>query len=154
MATDGPSPEELASYNWGGQRARPRKGIEAKFLKNETYLKPPVSCGTKYPGKSISVNVECCEGCEIYILDVCEQVQVADCVDCRIVVGPCVGSVFLLDSVGCTFSIAAKQVRLRDVTDSELRVFSPSKEAVVVESCSGLTFRSWDVAYPQLDAQV
>ena len=91
MTTEGPSPEELASYNWGGQRARPRKGIEAKFLKNETYLKPPVSCGTKYPGKSISVNVECCEGCEIYILDVCEQVQVADCVDCRIVVGPCGG---------------------------------------------------------------
>ena len=72
MTTEGPSPEEVASYNWGGQRARPRKGIEAKFLKNETYLKPPVSCGTKYPGKSISVNVECCEGCEIYILDVCE----------------------------------------------------------------------------------
>jgi hypothetical protein len=37
--------------------------------------------------------------------------------------------------------------------DSELRIFSPSKEAVVVESCSGLSFRSWDAAYPQLDAQ-
>ena len=109
MTTEGPSPEELASYNWGGQRARPRKGIEAKFLKNETYLKPPVSCGTKYPGKSISVNVECCESCEIYILDVCEQVQVADCVDCRIVVGPCGGSVFLL-SAGST-DVRFKQVK-------------------------------------------
>ena len=149
-----PEAEEAASYRWCGQRARPRRKIEYDPKRNETYLKPPGSCKTKWPDVGISVEVECCEDCNIYILDVCEQVQIAECKNCRVIVGPCVGSVFLLDSVGCTFSIAAKQVRLRDVTDSELRVFSPSKEAVVVESCSGLTFRSWDVAYPQLDAQV
>ena len=153
MTTEGPSPEELASYNWGGQRARPRKGIEAKFLKNETYLKPPVSCGTKYPGKSISVNVECCEGCEIYILDVCEQVQVADCVDCRIVVGPCGGSVFLLDCKNCRVSVAAKQLRVRDCFDCEFRVFAPKSEGSVIETSKRLTFGCWDVAYPGLAAQ-
>ena len=54
MASE-PSAEEIASFNWGGQRARPRKKIEANWLKGQTYLKPPVSCGTKFPGKSISV---------------------------------------------------------------------------------------------------
>ena len=31
------------------------------------------------------------------------QVQIDDCIDCRVVVGPCTGSVFLRDCVGCTF---------------------------------------------------
>ena len=144
---------EKASFSFGGQRARPRKGIEASFVKGQTYLKPPGSCGTKHPGVAISVDVECCEDCTICVLDVTEQVQVADCRNCRVIVGPCVGSVFLLDCVGCTFSIAARQLRLRDVVDSELRVFAPVDEGVVVESCKRLKFGAWDVAYPGLDAQ-
>ena len=136
----------------------------------------------------------------------CEQVQIAECRNCRVVVGPCVGSVFLLDSVGCTFSIAAKQAARRyaatqtmhrcDTACSHLLFTGPSAQrggvraarilaqrrgrrienkgslppcenrgpeqhhgphgvqAVVIEKCSGLTFRSWDVAYPQLHAQV
>jgi hypothetical protein len=48
LAPDGrPSPEELASFRFAGVRARPRKGIEAKWRKGEIYLKPPGSCGTR-----------------------------------------------------------------------------------------------------------
>ena len=84
-----PTKEEAESFNWGGTRARPRKKIEAVFKKNEVYLKPPGSC-TKWPGVSVNVSIECCESCQIFILDTTEQVQIADCKDCRIVVGPCV----------------------------------------------------------------
>ncbi len=147
------SAEEAASFRWGGTRARPRKKIEANWLKEQTYLKPPGSCKTKFPSQGISVEVECCEKCNIYVLDPCDQVQIADCVDCRIVVGPCVGSVFLLDCKRCTFSIAAVQLRLRDVYDSTLSVFAPTDECVVLEASDRLQIGAWDVAYPGLAAQ-
>ena len=33
--SDKPSEEEVASFKWGGTRARPRKGIEAVFRTGE-----------------------------------------------------------------------------------------------------------------------
>jgi hypothetical protein len=137
-----PTPEEIASFRWGGVRARPRKKIEGTTLTGATYLKPPGSLGSRWPGLGISIEIECCEDCHIYILDKTEQVQIADCKKCRVVVGPCVGSVFFMDCVGCTFSVAAKQIRVRDVTSSELRIYAPTHECAVVEvrghlSCCG-----------------
>ena len=73
----------------------------------------------------MGIEVECCDGCDIYVLDPCEQVQIADCKNCRVVVGPCAGSVFILDCTGCRITVAAKQLRLRDVTDCELRTYAP-----------------------------
>jgi hypothetical protein len=128
-----PTPEEIASFRWGGVRARPRKKIEGKTLTGATYLKPPGSLGSRWPGLGISIEIECCEDCQIFILDKTEQVQVADCKNCRVVVGPCFGSVFFMDCVGCTFSVAAKQIRVRDVTSSELRIYAPTHECAVVE---------------------
>lgn len=81
------------------------------------------------------------------------RVQISDCVDCRIIVGPCTGSVFLLDCTGCTISVAAKQLRLRDCTHCTLRTYAPTSESVVIETCHDLRFGAWDVAYAGLSAQ-
>ena len=86
----------------------------------------------------MSIRISACEGCSIYILDVCAQVQIDDCIDCRVVVAPCTGSVFLRDCVGCTFSVAAKQLRLRNVLRSEVRVFVDQPEAFIVEASDRL----------------
>lgn len=127
------SDEELGSFRFGGTLARPRKKIEGTTLTGTTYLKPPGSLGTKWPEQGISIVVECCADCAIYILDRTEQVQIADCTNCRVVVGPCAGSVFVLDCTGCTFSIAAKQIRVRDTHESEFRIYAPTHECAVVE---------------------
>jgi len=148
-----PSPEEIASFRFGGKRARPRKGIEGTVVSGQTYLKPPGSCGTRWPGLGITVEVDCCKDCSIYILDPCEQVQISECVDCRVVVGPCVGSLLFFDCSGCTVTSAAKQTRLRDVSNCTLRVFAPTKDSVVIETSKNLRFGGWDVAYPGLAAQ-
>ena len=140
------NPEEKASFIWGGTRARPRKGIERALKTGATFLKPPGSCGTKYPGTSVGVEIECCEDCKIYVLDPCEQVQISECINCRIVVGPCVGSVMLFDCTGCTIAVAAKQTRLRDCANCELRTFAPTSECVVIETSKGLKFGCWDVS--------
>lgn len=134
-------------------RARPRKGIEGTTVTGQTYLKPPGSCLSRWPTLGITVEVECCQDCSIYVLDPCEQVQVSDCVGCRIVVGPCVGSLLLFDCRDCTVAVAAKQVRLRDVVSCTLRVFAPTSESVVIETSNSLRIGGWDVAYPGLAAQ-
>ena len=147
------SDDEKSSFIWGGQRARPRKGIERVMRTGETYLKPPGSCNTKHAPVSICVEVECCDGCGIYVLDQCEQVQISECTNCRIVVGPCVGSVMLFDCTDCTIAVAGKQVRLRDCQTCELRTFAPTSECVVIETSKGLKFGCWDIAYPGLATQ-
>jgi hypothetical protein len=121
------SQEEKGSFNWGGQRARPRKGIERSLLADKTFLKPPGSCMSKWPKLGVGIDIECCERCNIYILDACEQVQISECVRCRIVIGPCVGSVMIFDCVDCTVAVAAKQVRLRDCSGCELRSYAPTE---------------------------
>ena len=75
------------------------------------------------------------------------QVQIAECVDCRVVVGPCVGSVFLLDCSRCTISVAAKQIRLRDMKDCELRIFAPTHECAVVEVRYHLLPSKWSTGW-------
>ena len=59
---------------------------------------------------------------------------------------------FIVDSKNCTISVAAKELRLREVADSTVRSYTPEK-AVVVESCKELRFGAWEVAYPGLAAQ-
>ena len=149
------SAEELASFTFEGQRARPRKKIEYAPIRNTTYLKPPGSCNTKWKtaGKAVGVNVECVEDSKIYILDACEQVSVAECTRCRVVVAPTSGSVFLIDMVDCVISVAAKQIRLRNCQRCELRVFVPSREGLIIEVCSDLTIGAWELSYPELSAQ-
>ena len=43
-----PAEEELESMRFAGQRARPRKGLEYAPRRDETYLKPPGSCNTRW----------------------------------------------------------------------------------------------------------
>lgn len=129
--------DEKKSFSFGGQRARPRKGIERQPLMGVTFLKPPGSCLTRWPGMGINVEVECCEKSSIYVLDPCEQVQISECVDCRIVIGPCVGSAVIFDCVGCTIAFAAKQTRLRDCAKCELRGYGPTLEVRTCAACAG-----------------
>lgn len=79
--------------------------------------------------------------------------QVADCVDCRVVVAPVSGSVFVLDCTRCVLSIAAKQIRLRNVTDCELRVFVPNPEGLIFEASTRVTVGPWEVSYEELASQ-
>jgi hypothetical protein len=152
-AEGGPDAEELASFTWGGQRARPRKGIELVMKKDATYLKPPGSLLSKWPGLGVGVEVECCENCNIYILDASERVQVSECINCRIVVGPTCGSVMLFECKGCTITVASKQIRLRDCVDCDMRVFGAAHECVVIETSKKLRIGAWDLAYAGLAAQ-
>ena len=130
--------ERAPSHARGWTRARPRKGIEGTVVSGQTYLKPPGSCNTRW-GSGVNVEAECCEDCSLYVLDVCEQVQVSECARCRMIIAPTGGSVFLIECVDCVISVAAKQIRLRDCQRCELRVFAPQPAALIIETSSDIS---------------
>ena len=60
----------------------------------------------------------------VALLDHCDQVTVDECDSSTVVIGPS-STVFLRDCRGCTFHVAANQIRLRDVTDCRIFAVPP-----------------------------
>jgi protein XRP2 len=98
-------------------------------LKREDFMfsnvKEP-SLLTKLPG---SINgqqfiIEGCRGCDIFLLDNCTSVQIDECIDCRIVVGPCQACLFLRNCKKCTIVCAVQQFRTRDCEDVDVYLHS------------------------------
>ncbi|KAJ9506211.1 hypothetical protein QJQ45_014617 [Haematococcus lacustris] len=84
--------------------------------------------------------------CEVYILDHTSQVQVDDCVNCRIFIGPCDGSVFARDCKDCVLCVAARQLRTRDCQRLNISLYCPTNPSI--ETSSHITFSAWRGAYP------
>ena len=119
---------------------------------HETYLKPPHSLLSRW-GAGVNVEAECCEQSALYVLDATEQTQISECKGCRIVIAPVNGSAFLIECVDCIISVAARQIRLRDCVNCELRVWAPSDTALIIETCDHLTLGEWELEYDGLEEQ-
>jgi hypothetical protein len=87
------------------------------------------------------------------VLDATEQAQLSECKGCRIVIAPVNGSAFLIECVDCIISVAARQIRLRDCVNCELRVWAPSDTALIIETCDHLTLGEWELEYDGLEEQ-
>lgn len=62
--------------------------------------------------------------CDIFVLDNCTSVQIDACTNCRIVLGPCAGSLFIRDCRNCTVVCAVQQFRSRDCSDMDVYLYS------------------------------
>jgi hypothetical protein len=76
---------------------------------------------------------------------------VDNCIGCRILIGPCEGSVFVRNCSNCVFTVASQQFRTRDVHKSSIFLYCPTDP--VIESSADLSFGVWNVAYPLLATQ-
>ena len=86
--------------------------------------------------------------CEIYILNWSKGMYIDDCEDCKIVVGPIDGSVFIRGSKNCEFSIIARQVRFRNCEN--LKVFTYCQSDPAVESSFNIYFAPFNAFFPHL----
>lgn len=97
-------------------------------LKREDYIFSRVagpSVLVKAPG-SVSGQqflVEECRDCDVFVLDHCTAVQIDECTNCRIVIGPCTGSLFLRNCSGCTLVCAVQQFRARDCKECDVFLY-------------------------------
>lgn len=86
--------------------------------------------------------------CEVYILDHTTQVQVDDCINCKIFIGPCDGSVFIRDCKDCTLNVATRQLRTRDCANLKIGLYCATQPSIETSTC--VEFSCWRGAYPGL----
>mmetsp|Transcript_37513 Transcript_37513/g.94700 ORF Transcript_37513/g.94700 Transcript_37513/m.94700 type:complete len:353 (-) Transcript_37513:348-1406(-) len=115
-------------------------------LKGEVKVKPPGSIN----GQAFTIDK--CEDCDLYILDNCAQVQIDECKNCRIFIGPTDGSIFMRDSSDCKCALIGRQVRLRDVTKTDIALFCRTRP--ILESSSDIGLTCYTMNYAALSAQL
>ncbi len=73
---------------------------------------------------------------------------VDDCSDCKFILGPCDGSIFIRTSKNCSISLISKQLRFRDCENLKIYTYSPSDP--VVENSSLIHFAPFNIKFPGL----
>jgi hypothetical protein len=73
---------------------------------------------------------------------------VDDCSNCKLVIGPCDGSIFIRTSKNCTISVVSKQLRFRDCQNLKIFTYCPSDP--VIEASSEIYFAPFNAFFPKL----
>jgi tubulin-specific chaperone C len=83
--------------------------------------------------------------CEVHLKGKCRALYVHKLRNCRVYVGAVLGSVLIEDVEGCTFVMAAHQIRIHEAraTDFYLRV----RSRPIIEDCSGVRFAPHALKY-------
>ncbi|KAJ1279523.1 hypothetical protein BS78_04G162700 [Paspalum vaginatum] len=87
--------------------------------------------------------------CEVYLKGKCRALYIHRLRDCRVFVGAVLGSVLIEDVEGCTFVMAAHQIRIHEAraTDFYLRV----RSRPIIEDCSGVRFAPHALHYEGIE---
>jgi len=71
-----------------------------------------------------------------------------DCTNCKLIIGPCDGSIFVRTSKSCEISVISKQLRFRDCEN--LKIFTYSTSDPVVENSCLISFAPFNASFPRL----
>ena len=88
------------------------------------------------------------DNCTIYLLDWTNGMFIDDCTNCKIIVGPCDGALFIRTSQNCEISAVCKQLRFRDCRNIRIFTYCPSDP--VVENSSLVHFAPYNASFPRL----
>eukprot|EP00758_Cryptobia_borreli_P003622 Tbor_TRINITY_DN3872_c0_g1::TRINITY_DN3872_c0_g1_i1::g.5657::m.5657/K18272/RP2; protein XRP2 len=94
------------------------------------------------------VNIDYLNDCKVFILDPLDSTNVDDCNRTDMVFAAAKGSIFLRNCHNCVVTAACKQLRTRDCSNIELRLFSGTDP--VVESSHNITFKPFNLKLPGL----
>ena len=84
------------------------------------------------------------DNCEVHMVGLMESVKVVDCVECTLVLGPCVGEVLFSQCENMEITCAAQSVRLQDCRDCN--VFTCVMQPPIVDHCSGMIVGPWNIS--------
>ncbi|RHY30289.1 hypothetical protein DYB32_004440 [Aphanomyces invadans] len=125
-------------------------------LKREDYIvaKQINSTIVKRPG---TVNgqqflIEDCRHTNVFVLDHCTSVQIDECHDCTVFIGPCMASLFLRNCTSTTVVCVVQQFRTRDCDNMDIALFCTT--APIIESSRRLRIRPFASAYMGLQHQL
>eukprot|EP01060_Flectonema_neradi_P037022 TRINITY_DN733_c0_g1_i3.p1 TRINITY_DN733_c0_g1~~TRINITY_DN733_c0_g1_i3.p1 ORF type:complete len:1644 (+),score=370.88 TRINITY_DN733_c0_g1_i3:51-4934(+) len=115
---------------------------KVSFYKDKTLILEDVA-----EKREAQVNFDNLKNCRIVVLGMCDSYMVDDCENCEFVLGPCKNSMFFRNCTNLCVTIACRQVRLRDVKDSEFFVHTETDPCV--ESSSGVILRPFNMRLPE-----
>ena len=102
----------------------------------------------KKPGdvNGLQFIVEDLVDCTVHVLDYSDSTSVDYCTGSTIVLGPVDGSCFIRNCSDCTFYVACRQFRTREVTNCKIFLYSHTQP--IIELSHGIEIAPWNVAYP------
>ncbi|KAK9807838.1 hypothetical protein WJX72_010736 [[Myrmecia] bisecta] len=116
--------------------------LEFANLKGETLTKPPGSInGESFTLKNL-------EDCSVYILDYTSEVEVTNCNNCQIFIGPVDGPAIFDACSKCQVAVACQQFQAKNCTDIEFGLYCATQPSIT--SSSDIRFGCWMGAYPSL----
>jgi hypothetical protein len=118
-----------------------------RFIKSDS---KPGAVLVKHPGQinGLQFLIEDLDGCTVHVMDRSECTTVDYCNDCVIVLGPVEGSLFVRNCKNVVIHAACRQFRARECENCEVHLWCATEP--VIEASHGITFSTWDVAYPKL----
>jgi len=75
--------------------------------------------------------------------------HVRDLINCRVIVGPTSGSIFIDRCQNCSFVVACQQLRIHRTHSTRFYTHVTSK--AIIEDCTTASFAPYDITYPGLD---
>lgn len=92
--------------------------------------------------------IQNCSNSMIFVLDCIDSINIDDCSNCKIILGPVKGSVFVRDCLDCVLVVPCGQFRLRD--SHRLDVFLHCATQPIIESSTHIRFACIRLQYNQL----
>ncbi|EQC38961.1 hypothetical protein SDRG_03916 [Saprolegnia diclina VS20] len=118
-----------------------------EFATNFTFKAKKDETLMKLPGQIAGqpFDIADLEGCQVLLLDHCDQVQIDNLVNCRVFIGPSSESVFVRNCTNCVFTVACKQLRTRDCSQCHLFLYSLTDP--IIETSTQMVFAPFNGAY-------
>lgn len=111
-------------------------------LSGETVYKQPGSInGESFVLKNL-------EGCSVYLLDYTSEVEVTNCNNCQIFIGPVDGPAIFDSCSNSTVAVACQQFQARTCSNVEFGLYCATHPSI--SSSTGIRFSCWAGAYPGL----
>lgn len=85
-------------------------------------------------------------------MDNCEQVQMDNLKNCRVFLGACASSCFIRDCENCTFYTVCRQLRLRDIKNSNF--YNCTMAEVHIELSKNVRFGPFNGGYPEHEKHI
>lgn len=90
--------------------------------------------------------------CTVHLLAPLHFLRMEGLQDCKVLVGPVAGPVYVERCDGCTFYMASRQLRIHHTTASTLYVHTVS--GPIIEDCHALRFAPLALSYPGLESHL
>lgn len=96
------------------------------------------------------MTIQNCTDCQVYLLDHSSEVEVIDCVNCTIFIGPVDGPAIFEGCSNCQVAVASQQFQAKGCHDCSFGLYSAT--GPTLSQCKGICISPWCGSYSHLDA--